>query len=123
MNYFHFLEQVVDDGIAAVKVTYAESSNKGKLEGAIAGFEACKGKAPDQLYELLKDSRKQTIKAYQENHPQYWYYRHYELQVEWTCNVVGAMLDAQKIPHKFTVTARGMFKADEVLKRAKVELN
>jgi hypothetical protein len=54
MNYHEFLERVVDEGIAAAKAYYTRPEQKQKLDGSIAGFEACRGKTPPELKELLE---------------------------------------------------------------------
>jgi hypothetical protein len=41
MTYNDFLNQIIEDGIIAAKEDYAGPQDKNRLEGSIAGFEAC----------------------------------------------------------------------------------
>lgn len=117
--YETFLERVINDGIAAAKNSYARADQKDKLDGAVAGFEACRNKDPQELKAILSAA---TI-ARHEGHPcypktspaTYWYYRCYELEVEWVCNVVSAALLNEGKPTIITPTARGVLKAAEII--------
>ena len=40
MKYLNFLNEVINQGIAGVKLHYPDPDDKIKLNGAIAGFEA-----------------------------------------------------------------------------------
>ena len=97
MNYTEFLTKVIDEGIEAAKADYTEESDKQRLEGSIAGFNACRNKSPEELVEVWKESSKKTNDASHEVYKtkskgDYWYYRCFQLEAEWVCNVVSAML-------------------------------
>lgn len=123
MNYYEFLEHCINDGIAGAKADYNKESQKDKLDGSIAGFEACRNKTPEQLAGILVVAQVDANHAMLKREENYWYHRCFEIEVAWVCNVVGAMLWAQNKQHDFVVTARGTLRADEILKRAKAELN
>jgi len=113
-HYNYFLNCIIDDGIAAVKIDYKDKPQE--LEGAIAGFEACRGKNPVELAQLLASARKATHEAYRDREvTDYWRIVCYEAEIEWTCNCVSAALANESLPVIVTPTARGMFKAAEIL--------
>ena len=99
MNYFDFLEMVIDDGIEAAKADYVKPEQKQKLEGSIAGFNACRKKTPEELLKILRESERtaQQCTVISKREKEYWYYRCYQLEVEWTCNVVSAMLYNERL--------------------------
>jgi hypothetical protein len=92
MNYNEFLIRIIDEGIEAAKADYIGESNKNMLEGSIAGFTACKDKTPEELVEVWQKSSDNMNDAFREQKENYWYYRCFQLEVEWVCNVVSAML-------------------------------
>jgi hypothetical protein len=57
VNYGQFLTRVIGEGIAAAERDYTRPDQEQKLRGSIAGFEACYGKTPAQLAELLSAAR------------------------------------------------------------------
>lgn len=124
--YDAFLAQVIDDGIAAAREDYGWREKRGHknaaamLRGAVAGFEACRGKRPDELVGLLEEARKRAVDALpmQDNRRRdsdYWEARCFEGEVEWTCNVISAALVNQGQEPIVPPTVRGMMKAAEVL--------
>jgi len=123
MNYFDFLEIVINEGVQSAEKSYSSPTQKDKKDGAIAGFNACRRKEPMQLKELLNQSRKEAVEARTKEN-RYWYFRCYSLEVEWTCNVISAMLLNEGIaPIIIEPTLRGTQKAAEILKRAKLIIN
>ncbi len=114
MNYNDFLNRIIEDGIIAVRADYKEGD---KLDGAIAAFEACRNQSPQDLVELLVTANKFMNYAMMSRHDNYWYFRCYQAEVEWTLNVVCAMLYNQGAPQlvSYLPTARGMMKAAEIL--------
>ena len=126
MNYTQFLDKVIDDGIKAAKKDYSQPSQKNKLEGSIFGFEQCRDKSPTEIAFLLIEYRKiiseerETEMIFEEldvkREHNYWYYRCAESEIEWVANVVSAMLYNEGKQTIITPTARGMMKADEILK-------
>lgn len=116
-TYEEFLTRIIDDGIAAARADYKEKPDH--LEGAIAGFEACRGKTSDEIARLLESSRRVTAEIGRHNASgsPYWHSRCYELEIEWVANVISAALwnegKEPLAPH--LPTARGVMKAAEIL--------
>ena len=132
MGYNEFLNIIIDTGIEAAKKDYTKPEDKDRLEGSIAGFEACRNKTPEELPEIYstageyahkeamaymnykvgcKDkSKEETILAYR-------YFRCYQAEVEWVCNVISAMLINQNKPPIFShlPTTRGMMRAIQII--------
>jgi hypothetical protein len=117
MDYDAFLTRVIDEGIEAVKKDYPGSTpaKKMKREGSIEGFEACRGLKPDELKDLLHDASKTVQVAYREQSDDYWRIRCREAEIEWVCNVMGAMMVAQGLRPIVPPTARGTMKAAAIL--------
>lgn len=117
MTYDDFLTRIIDDGIEAAKADYTKPEQATHLKGAVAGFEACRGKPPAGLVILLGEAHKRTMEAYGEDVLDYWERRCFELEVEWVTNCVSALLVNQGgLPlTSYHPTARGVMKAAEVL--------
>src|SRR4051812_25251855 len=92
ITYHDFLNRVIDDGIKAARADYTREDQKMELNGSVAGFEACRDKDPALLGLLMEQSIERTHHARINQSPDYWYHRCYELEVEWVCNVVSAMI-------------------------------
>ena len=91
MPYLVFLDAVITDGITAARRDYCADENK--CAGAIAGFEACRTKSCLDLYEIFLESQEYVNKAYFDHDlERYWWFRAYQVEVEWVCNVVSAVL-------------------------------
>jgi len=113
MNFHDFLSRVIDEGIAAASESYAAPEEKEMLEGALAGFEACRKKNTAELAALLAQARKACRDGFgQVGH---WRRRCYEAEIEWVCNVVSAALVNVDQPPIIPPTARGMMKAASIL--------
>lgn len=132
MTYEEFLARIIDDGIEAARRDYAKKTRAAHLRGAVAGFEACRGKSPIELKVLLDRACMASHDAHDElvqgrraspgstrpaNLAGYWEARCYELEVEWVCNCVSAMLYNEGHPVIVPPTARGTIRAAEVLAR------
>ena len=115
MDLAQFIERVVIDGIVATRADYKEPRQKQKLEGSILGFERCRGKNPQELMALLREAQEATLKAYTEQVESYWFIRCQELEIEWVCNCVSAVLVQRGLSPIFTPTARGALKAAEIV--------
>jgi len=89
--YAQLLDRVITDGIAEVRAAYAAPEDHHKRDGAIEGFEACRGKTPSELVELWRST---ATEARQNMHDAevYWKQRCKTLQVEWVCNVISVGL-------------------------------
>ncbi len=117
MDYMTFLGRVISDGVTAAEESYRDHPEKPKNEmkrrGAVAGFRACDGKTPGELLELLGEANRRAQEKFEED--DYWEHRCFALEVEWTCNVVSAMMANEGKNPIVAVTARGMMKASEIL--------
>lgn len=98
-TYDQLLDRVISDGIAEVRAAYAAPEEHHKRDGAIAGFEACRGKSPAELVTLWTEAERATadlrLGSYAESggDPKgYWQQRYKALQIEWVCNVVSVAL-------------------------------
>lgn len=115
MEYATFLDRVIEEGIEAAKVDYANSPEK--LAGALAGFELCRHKVPSALKRHLEDARRMTAELYRGNAKAeaYWHSRCYESEIEWVCNVVSAMLYNQGVEPLVPPTVNGVMKAASII--------
>lgn len=124
MNYTDFLNRVIDDGIQAARADYADPKDAHKLEGAVAGFEACRGLDPHLLTSLLVAARNKREAIYREQAGvdesedalrAYWWQVCFEAEVEWVCNVVSVWLRHNGQDQIVAPTARGAAKALSIL--------
>jgi hypothetical protein len=113
MKYEDYLKRIIDDGIEAAKRDYADKPLK--LEGAVAGFEACRGKSPEELCKLLDEAGEKRREASLKKAADYWRHRFYEAEIEWVCNCVAALQDLRKEPAIVRPTMRGYLKMSEVV--------
>ncbi len=113
MSYEDFLDNIIKDGIAAAQKDYANKPDK--LNGSIEGFEACRGKTPEELFKLLDSARLARQEA--RDRDDYWTVRCYELEVEWVCNCVAALQQTMKQKTIVTPTMRGYLKMSETVNR------
>ncbi len=107
MEYAEFLNRIVDDGIEAARKSYAGRPDK--LRGAVAGFESCRGKSPDELKSALETAGRATQMARVCRADNYWETRCFEAEIEWVVNCIGAAMS-----HPGS-TVRGLMKAAEIL--------
>ena len=117
MNYNEFLTRVIDEGIEAAKTDYTNKSDKDYLEGSIAGFEACRNKNPEELIEVWNEANDKYENAFQKQKNNYWWYRCFQLEVEWVINVISAMLvnEGQDSLLSWLPTACAMMKAASII--------
>jgi len=113
MTYEVFLEQVISKGIDACCQSY--KADPLKRSGAVAGFEACRGKTPEQLKLTLAAASEKREAARWDENKRYWFFRCFEAEVEWVCNVVSAMLYNQGLPVIITPTYRGVIQAAAIV--------
>jgi hypothetical protein len=123
-TYAQLLDRVIDDGIAEVHVAYAEPEQHHKRDGAIEGFEACRGKTPEQLLELWSEVEKEcgviraeSLEGKDDHLKRYWKARYKALQVEFVCNVVSAGLTNNGKPPLLShlPTVRGVMKYAQIV--------
>jgi hypothetical protein len=114
MNYYELLDRIIEEGIAAAEADYEEGP---KLDGSVAGFEACRGKPPESLRALFEQAHADTHNAIMANvaEEDYWRIRCYEAEVEWVCNCVSAMLMNEGKPVIVPPTAGAMMKVASIV--------
>jgi hypothetical protein len=125
MDLHSFIMRVVQDGIEGAKNDPGISRHPKRLAGSIAGFEACLGKTPEQLAQLLTEANRnawnvrvdqQDSKGKEYDIEDYWEARYVAIQIEWVCNCVSAALMSQKdVPLIVNPTARGAMNAARIL--------
>ncbi len=116
MTYTEYLHEVIDDGISAATQDYCRPEQRQKREGSIAGFQACRDKSPDGLKDLLGACRTATLDAIDNgDKANYWWYRCYELEVEWVCNCVSVVLMRAGHPVIVTPTCRAVMQAAKIV--------
>jgi hypothetical protein len=119
MEYNDFLNRVINEGIEAATADYREERQKPHLEGSIAGFEACRNKNPFELLDVWKESQEYAQKSFndRDDPDKYWWFRCYQLEVEWVCNVVSAVLYNEGKPPilSWLPTCNGMSKAASII--------
>lgn len=91
MSFEYFLNQVIDRGIAAASEDYKDHASD-KFLGSVAGFEVCRGKSPLDLLEVYAESQEYASQAMFQRASNYWYFRCYQLEVEWVLNCVSCLL-------------------------------
>lgn len=118
MLYIDFLNRVIDDGIAEAEKCYAHDANK--RAGALAGFEACRNQTPDLLLSVYNETLEYTQQSFRNrDKDSYWWFRYYQVEVEWVINVVSAMLNLAGGPPLLNhlPTINGMRKAEMILSK------
>jgi hypothetical protein len=119
MSHNDLLNAIIDDGLEDVRQTYTNPVYRQRLkqQGAIEGFESCRGKTEEELLQLLQRVKQDTIQAVQPTAPDYWRVRYIELQVEWVLKVLSAARYGQglsPIP-SIPVMGRALRKAADIL--------
>jgi hypothetical protein len=107
------LEAVIDRGIASVLESYP--SGDPRQLGGVEGFEACRGKTPEQMLELMRGMWDRDRRALDPGRPPErearLRERYAQLQVEWCLNALAALdwLRGQRtfewLPHHPTLRA------------------
>lgn len=131
MTYDEFLTLVIARGLESIKTDEQLLRHPKRMEGAREGFEACRGRDPSGLSDLLSEASKRSDAIRGErlggsaNRPDiedYWKARYFFIQIEWVCNTVSAALmfatDLRPESKKFVIvqpTARGMVNAARIL--------
>ena len=108
MTYAQLLERIITDGIAEVRKAYANPEEHHKRDGAIEGFEACRGKTPSELVDLWREAERDAYQAMDRDIKDYWKQRYKALQVEFVLNVISVGLKQPLLAH--LPTARGAIK-------------
>jgi hypothetical protein len=104
-----FLTAIIEKGIEAATRDYEHDERR--KQGSVDGFNACRGKSPEDLLTLLSSARKecQLIRSGEKGDELYWYWRCYELEVEWVLNCLSVKLTMEDkpalLPHLPTLRA------------------
>jgi hypothetical protein len=122
-TYDQILDRIIADGIAEVRVAYADPKDHHKRDGAIEGFEACRGKSPAELVAIWTEGARQcqqirrTADASDEHVKNYWKQRYKTLQIEWILNVISVGLTNSGQPPLLShlPTARGAMKYAQIV--------
>ena len=116
-TYDQLLDRIISDGIAEVREAYADPKDHHKRDGAIEGFETCRGKAPSALVAMWSEAERACVACRNGDIKDYWKQRYKALQIEWVCNVVSVGLagsgHAPLLAHLPTV--RGAMKYAEIV--------
>lgn len=115
VNYNEFLSRVIDDGIVAATADYKSGP---RLEGALAGFEACRGLQPAQLLQVWRNAAgKTSVLYFDASDDEYKRAQCFEAEVEWVCNCASAVLQNEGRPPVLghLPTARAVIKVAEIL--------
>ncbi len=118
MDRNDFLNAVIDDGIEKVRQSYTRPDQRQKRDGAMAGFEACRGLDDVALLTLLKRARVDTEGARKAPVQNYWFLRLFEAQIEWTLNVLSAAMYEHGQTPLIAPTLRGRRRAAAILNPA-----
>jgi len=119
MTYEQLLDSIISDGIAEVKEAYDDPKDHHKRDGALEGFEACRGKTPEQIVILWSTAEREasslraTGEANEQSVKDYWRCRCKVLQIEWCLNVISVGLPAPLLSH--LPTARAAMKYAEIV--------
>jgi len=115
VTYDQLLDRIISDGIAEVREAYADPSEHHKRDGAIEGFEACRGKTPAELVALWTAAEKECSLARAESmsDQDYWRARYKALQVEFVLNVISVGLNQSLLGH--LPTYRGAVKYAQIV--------
>lgn len=116
MNHDEFVNRLADDGIASVRRDDSLKAKPRRLAGSVAGFEACRGKSPEELLVLLGQADRDTdAHRGSKDVESYWAARYYAIQIEWVLNCVSAVMLNQGQRPIVPPTARGMLRAAQIL--------
>lgn len=121
MTYEDLLARIIADGLAEVRVAYADPKDHHKRDGAIEGFEACRGKHPAALLELWTEAERKGQQLFHDRNPSgadnYWRQRYKALQIEFVLNVVSVGLAQAGQPPLLShlPTVRGAMKYAEIV--------
>jgi len=112
MNHNQFLDRVINDGIQAAKRDYGSGE---KLQGSIAGFNTCRNRSIAELKEILEASHVATQDARLHQANNYWWYRCYEVEVEWVCNCFSVVLQNEGLSVIIPPTARAAMQVAQIV--------
>lgn len=109
------LNFTIDDGIESLREQLTGRIDRMRFEGGRDGFEACRGKEPHEIVELLAAATMRREEARQASAPDYWYHRYFEVQIEYVASVMSVALMQHGLPPIATVTARSVIRYAEIV--------
>lgn len=109
------LERVISDGIEAARADYSRPGDELRRDGAVLGFEECRGKTPSELKRLLEIAEERANQAFRHEADDYWFWRCRAAEVGWVVNVVSCLMHEHGLAPVGIMTARGMLKAAEIV--------
>ena len=115
MTYDDVLTEIIDGGIMGARHDYAKATHRYQLLGSVDGFEACRGKWPQELFSLLKAANERWEKARQDHAEDYFYHRCYAAEVEWVCNCLSVMMVNAGLEPLIPPTARAYLHMAEIV--------
>ncbi len=116
MDYFEFLNKIIEEGRAAAIEDYTGKPNKeDNLKGSLEGFEACRGKNPVELASILADAHQRVLLAFRREAPNYWQINCREAEIRFVCNVVSATMVNQGLDPIVLPSCSGVMVAARVL--------
>ena len=102
MTYLEFLDRIISDGIAAALADYSGSDplSLAKRNGAVKGFEACKGRTPEEIGRLYARASLDAARLFGRDIPEseYWESVCFQAEVEWVANCVSVLLANKNVP-------------------------
>jgi hypothetical protein len=115
MPYPDFLNAIIDDGENEVRERFLRPNQKIRLEGALEGFDVCRGKGPEDIAALLDEARERRQRASRDRARDYWFWREREAQIEHVLGVISALLYSNGLPTFGDVFTRHLRKAADIL--------
>lgn len=113
-TYWGLLNATIDGGIEGARRDYSRPDQANQLAGSVDGFEACREKSAPEIVALwLRAGRSADQEMESKDVTTYWYWRCFQLEVEWTLNVLSAALRTPLLGH--LPTARGVMRAAEIV--------
>lgn len=118
MDYTTVLIYVIERGVEGARRDYREGS--AKLKGALAGFEACRGRTPQELAVLLKEAREETVRARDRRREMlpaedFWWHRCREAEIEWVANCVSVILVNEGMEPIVPPTAKALLAVSRIV--------
>lgn len=113
--YFDFLDKVIADCETSANTHY--SSSPSELESALNALKTCKAKTPGELKDIYESAVSASREARFEKSSKYTEIRCHEIEVEFICDAVSAILvNSGEEPILGKPTKKGFAKAHSVVK-------
>lgn len=122
MTLEDLIERVIETGIEAAKRDYSKRTDAigvGKLEGALAGFEACRGRSLAEMRaRLLQEEGRSAALRHEEPFDEvaYWHGRCLIAEIEWVLNCASAFQAMNGQEPAGGYTARGFMNVADILR-------